>query len=241
MSYNQNDMQHIISKPYSFINSLLERRYRSLLFALVAMIILPSFLEGSPYQGLVSFFLNSLTIFFCIYAIHENKRQLYGGFVLACVVIIVNQFGVFKSEATLDFYLSFIIYLLFYAFVAYTLLKMIVATEEVSVGVLYAAVLVYLLIGIVGGYMLMLVENAGPGSINNLAIENITNPSKFFYFSFITLSTLGYGDITPASPPARSICMVLSTAGPLYLTILVALLVSRFDNGYPTNDDDLSK
>ncbi|MTB51238.1 potassium channel family protein [Lewinella sp. W8] len=223
-------MQHIISKPFTIINRLLERRYRSLLIALVAMIILPSFFEGSRYQGLLSFFFNSLTILLCIYAVHETKRQLHGGILLALVVIIVNQFGVFKSEATLDFYLSFIIYLVFYAFVAYTLLKMIIATEEVNIGVLYAAVLVYLLIGIIGGYLLMLIENASPGSINNLHIENITNPSKFFYFSFITLSTLGYGDITPASPPARSICMILSTAGPLYLTILVALLVSRFDH-----------
>jgi hypothetical protein len=76
----------------------------------------------------------------------------------------------------------------------------------------------------------MLIENAVPGSINNLAIDNITNPSNFFYFSFITLSTLGYGDITPVTAPAKAVCMILSTTGPLYLTVLVALLVSRFEN-----------
>jgi len=194
------------------------------------MIILPSFLEDSRYQGLVSFALNSLTIFLSIYAIQESKRQLYGGFLLAFGVLMVNQFGVFKSEATLDFYLSFFIYLVFYAYVAYKLITMIIATENVKIGVLYAAIIVYLLIGIVGGYLMMLIENAVPGSINNLAIDNITNPSNFFYFSFITLSTLGYGDITPVTAPAKAVCMILSTTGPLYLTVLVALLVSRFEN-----------
>ena len=200
------------------------------MISLIAMIIVPSFFEDNKYQGLVSFLLNSLTLFLSINAIQESKKQLYLGATAAFIVVLVNQFGVFREEATLDFYLSFFIYLVFYAYVAFRLLKMIVATVNVKVGVLYASVIVYLLIGIVGGYILMLIENAAPGSINNLELENITTPSKFFYFSFITLSTLGYGDITPISPPARSVCVILSTTGPLYLTVLVALLVSRFEH-----------
>lgn len=218
------------SKHFVFINNLLERRYRSLLIALVAMIIVPSFFEGNNYQGLISFLLNSITVFLCIYAIQESRLQLTTGFGLATAVILVNQFGIFKSDATLDFYISFFIYLVFYAYVAFRLLKMIIATVNVRVGVLYAALIVYLLIGIVGGYVFMLIENAVPGSINNLELENITNPSEFFYFSFITLSTVGYGEITPSSASAKSITMILSATGPLYLTVLVALLVSRFDH-----------
>lgn len=224
-------MQRIITRHFDIINKLLEKRYRSLLLALVMMIIGPSFFENSEYENLVSFVFNSLTIFLAIYAVHESKRQLYGGFILAVVVILINQLGIFKAEATLDFYLSFVIYLIFYAYVAFRLLKMVIATENVNIGVLYASVIVYLLMGVIGGYLFMLIENANPGSINNLELVNITNPNKFFYFSFITLSTLGYGDIAPASAPARAICMILSSTGPLYLTVLVALLVSRFDKG----------
>lgn len=223
-------MRKIITRHFDIINNLLARRYKSLLFALIAMIIVPSFFEDNSYQGLMSLVLNSLTLFLSIYAIQESKKQLYLGSTAAFIVVIVNQFGLLDPVATLDFYLSFLIYLVFYAYVAYRLLKMIIATVNVKVGVLYASVIVYLLIGIVGGYLLMLIEIAVPGSINNLEIENTTSPSKFFYFSFITLSTLGYGDITPISAPARSVCMILSTAGPLYLTVLVALLVSRFEH-----------
>lgn len=223
-------MRKVTSRHFKIINNLLATRYRSLLISLIAMIIVPSFFEDNKYQGLVSFLLNSLTLFLSINAIQESKKQLYLGATAAFIVVLVNQFGVFREEATLDFYLSFFIYLVFYAYVAFRLLKMIVATVNVKVGVLYASVIVYLLIGIVGGYILMLIENAAPGSINNLELENITTPSKFFYFSFITLSTLGYGDITPISPPARSVCVILSTTGPLYLTVLVALLVSRFEH-----------
>ena len=174
--------------------------------------------------------MNSVVVLLCIYAVHETRQHLVVGITCALLVIITNQLGVFKNQATLDFYLSFIIYILFYMFVAYRLLKMILVTAAVNAGVLYAAILVYLFVGIIGGYLFMLIENAVPGSLNNLELTNITNPSKFFYFSFITLSTLGYGDITPSLAPARALSMILSTAGPLYLTVLVALLVSRFDH-----------
>ena len=120
------------------------------------------------------------------------------------------------------------VYVLFYAFVANKLLILILRTPNVKIGVLYAAVIVYLFIGIIGGYLYMLIEKVNPGSLENLALENITNPSKFFYFAFTTLTTLGYGDIAPVSPLAQSLSILLSITGPLYLTILVALLVSRF-------------
>jgi voltage-gated potassium channel len=223
-------LRKVTSKHFYIINNLLASRYRSLLISLIAMVIVPSFFEGNKYHGLVSFLLNSLTLFLSINAIQESRKQLYLGATSAFIVVMINRFGVFREEAALDFYLSFFIYLVFYAYVAFRLLKMIVATVNVKVGVLYASVIVYILIGIVGGYILMLIENIAPGSINNLELENITTPSKFFYFSFITLSTLGYGDITPISPPARSVCIILSTTGPLYLTVLVALLVSRFEH-----------
>jgi hypothetical protein len=197
---------------------------------LMAMIMVPSFIPLPHVQRLVSFILTSCTIFLAIYAVHETKKQLYLGFIFAAVVIIVNKFGIFKSTASVHFYLSFLIYLLFYSFVAFRLSKMVFASSNVRIGVLYASVIVYLLIGIIGGYLFMLVENAVPGSVTNLPLEDLTNPERFYYFSFITLSTLGYGEITPNSSAARAISIFLSTVGPLYLTVLIALLVSRFEH-----------
>ena len=197
---------------------------------LVAMILVPSFITNLYAQQLVSFILTSSTIFLAINAIIRTKKQLYLGFALAGIVILVNQIGIFESEASLDFYLSFLLYLLFYIYVVYRLLAMIIATANVRIGVLYASVIVYLLIGVVGGYLFMLIENASPGSITNLEVDTLTNPKEFFYFSFTTLSTLGYGEITPYSAAARAISILLGTIGPLYLTVLIALLVSRFEH-----------
>jgi hypothetical protein len=194
------------------------------------MIFAPFFLVGTPYQSLASFIFNSTSILLCIYAIQESRKQFVIGIVAAIIVILINQSGVFRDSARISFFLSFILYIIFYFFVAVRLIKLIFNTERVRIGVFYAAIIVYLLIGIIGGYLFMLIENAAPGSLCNLTIDHLNNPSEFFYFSFVTLSTLGYGDIFPVSAPAQALSMMLSISGPLYLTILVALLVSRFEH-----------
>ena len=51
-------------------------------------------------------------------------------------------------------------------------------------------------------------------------------PRAFFYFSFVTLTTVGYGDVLPVHPVARSLAMLEAVTGSLYLAILVARLVS---------------
>lgn len=223
-------MDKLISSHFKFINNLLSKRYKSLLIGMIAMIIVPGFFQETNYEREIAFMLNGLVVFLCIYAIQESRLQLYSGLVIAALVILYNHAGVFERSRAIDFYLSFIIYIFFYAYVAYRLLVMILKTDRVRTGVLYAAIIVYLFIGIIGGYLFMLIENITPGSLNNLLLVDITSPSKFFYFSFTTLSTLGYGEISPSSAPARSLAIILSTTGPLYLTVLVALLVSRFEH-----------
>lgn len=118
--------------------------------------------------------------------------------------------------------------MVFYSFVAYKLLLKIFRTEKVSIGVLYASINEYLLIGIVGAFAFMLIENAHPGSLLNLSLESLTDPAKFIYFSFSTLTTMGYGDIAPVSPPAQSMAILLAVFGPVYLTVLVAIIVGRY-------------
>jgi len=51
---------------------------------------------------------------------------------------------------------------------------------------------------------------------------------KFIYYSFVTLTTVGYGDITPASSGAKVLTIFLCVAGQLYLTVLVGLIIGKY-------------
>ena len=68
-------------------------------------------------------------------------------------------------------------------------------------------------------------ESLHPGSFSIPEIKGISASRSFLYYSFVTLTTLGYGDITPVASLARSLCILEAVLGQLYLVVQVAWLV----------------
>ena len=65
----------------------------------------------------------------------------------------------------------------------------------------------------------------------NSALELLTSRADFIYYSFVTMTTLGYGDITPLKSLARSLSIFFSVAGQLYLAFIIATLVGKYLGG----------
>lgn len=91
---------------------------------------------------------------------------------------------------------------------------------------LLGAVAAYILLGVIWAEAYSLLELLRPGSFSG-TISVADGPRAWFYFSFITLTTAGYGDILPIHPAARSLAALEAVTGPLYLAILLARLVSQ--------------
>jgi hypothetical protein len=87
------------------------------------------------------------------------------------------------------------------------------------------AVAAYLLLGIIWAHAYSLVSLLGPGAFSG-PVGPADGPGAFIYFSFVTLTTVGYGDVLPVHPVARSLAILEAVTGPLYLAILIARLVS---------------
>lgn len=104
------------------------------------------------------------------------------------------------------------------------------------------AIAVYLMLGLIWGFAYSLVELHHPGSFNlpgtaiDAARESDENMRDLVYFSFVTLTTLGYGDIAPKSPHARTLATLEALVGQLYLVILIARLVSLWAAEEQTGD-----
>jgi len=88
-----------------------------------------------------------------------------------------------------------------------------------------AALDTYMLAGLLFGVAYWLLDATWPGS---LAGGRADGPGRAIYFSFVTITTLGYGDIVPVSEPARGLAIVEAVSGQLYLAVLVARLVSLY-------------
>jgi hypothetical protein len=121
---------------------------------------------------------------------------------------------------------------LFYIFTALVILLSIVRAKRVTLDVLFGAGTVYLLMGITGALLYVLVDTLAPASLvfpsQEYMPEEIFDFSKYIYFSFTTLTTLGYGDILPVRPLARAFTSLQAAMGVLYTTVVVAWLVGLF-------------
>jgi len=120
----------------------------------------------------------------------------------------------------------------FFGFILVVLLRNIIESEKVTVDLIYGAMSVYLLIGLAWASLYSIVELAVPGAFDfgELAASSESHMThgelRFFgYFSFVTLSTLGYGDITPVTPFARSLSALEAIVGQLYIAVLIARIV----------------
>lgn len=124
------------------------------------------------------------------------------------------------------------------AFVAYTMYIIVILlwrVQSVAVHTISAALSLYLLLGILGGLLFAIIETAVPGSVGTntgATLVHIQRTVDLFppllYFSFTTLTTVGFGDLYPASPAARSLTILEAVAGQIYLVVMVAALVSMF-------------
>jgi hypothetical protein len=90
-----------------------------------------------------------------------------------------------------------------------------------------AALDAYLLAGLVFGVAYWMLDRIWPASFGGTLSGNFDLPHAI-YFSFVTIATLGYGDVVPASEPARGLAIVEGLGGQMYLTVLVARLVSLY-------------
>ena len=118
----------------------------------------------------------------------------------------------------------------FVILVAGLLLREVLGGDFVDLNTILGGICGYLLLGYVFVNLFAIVELLVPGSFLDggqplPGAERLGNPHPLVYYSFVTLSTLGYGDVTPIGGFARSLSIVEALLGQLYLAILVASLV----------------
>jgi voltage-gated potassium channel len=128
-------------------------------------------------------------------------------------------------------YLSFFCFNLF---ITVFMIRHIARSKNVTLTILINSINGYMLIGVLGAVLLAVDEilrnfffRIDAGGIN-FAGGGAQGFHDYLYFSFVTMTTLGYGDVTPVSSFAKSVTILIAVAGQLYLTMLVAMLVGKF-------------
>jgi hypothetical protein len=129
--------------------------------------------------------------------------------------------------------------LLFLAFVLFQYFRYILRAPTVDLAVLCAAVSTYLMLGMFWTMAYVLLTRIRPDSFalnGRPGMPGVVTGFDAFYFSFVTLSTVGYGDIVPASRLARMLAVMEATTGTLYVATLIARLVAIHASSRPTSE-----
>lgn len=114
-----------------------------------------------------------------------------------------------------------------YGSLSYILIRNFMDAADVSPRIIFGAIAGFLLIGFLGGVLFELLNHFQPEAI---LIEGGSTGYDLYYFSFISLMTVGYGDIVPLSSAAKSLTVILSLCGQLYMTIGIAIFVGKHLN-----------
>jgi hypothetical protein len=200
---------------------------------ILAIFVAPLLKEWLPVLAAAS---TAFSILLFVVGAFVVARNIWGGifvFLLAGAAIaleMLRQFGGVDSFAPLRLGAACLALGLF----TFVVLARVFAPAPVTSYRLVGAVVAYLLVGLTWAYIYDLLEVVHPGSFNTAhgGMAEGSYPTVLYY-SFVTLTTVGYGDITPVSAAARALSNLESLVGVLFPAILIGRLLSMRASGAP--------
>ena len=214
---------------------VLEQRFIVLLATLLVFLILLPFIRMLGREGgRLPRLLNTLTFLVVLLsAVFAVSRYRVGKVISVLLASASTALGIThaltrSAPITLSYYLAT---MLFLAYVIIAVVAYLFRPQRVTIDMICASLCVYLMIGLLWSVLYSTVELNVPGSFSmpNPGVDRMQfgagNSALPVYYSFVTLSTLGYGDISPRSMPARLLSAGEALIGQLFLAVLVARFV----------------
>jgi hypothetical protein len=218
------------------MTGLLRRRYQALLLSLVLLIFVYPLLDSLFETPLVYDFMLTLVYLAALLLVsfrHKNLRPVT--LLLGVPLLILAWIGILfpgfpKQLLAVSFHGSAVLFL---GYAVAMILQSVYREERVSADNVYGAFCGYLLLGVAFGHLYSILESLTPGSFQGSQefMTELQNQARHHflltYFSFMTLTTVGYGDAIPARAAARGLAVVEAVVGQFYLAVLISELIGK--------------
>jgi hypothetical protein len=167
-----------------------------------------------------------VTLLVAVWGVDSKDFVLRKTFIFPLAILIFSVFSAWLDSEGFD-QLYLILLLSFFISSALRTAKQVLFTGDIDGNKILGAICLYLLMGLIWAVLFTLLQLTMPNAFNNVSNSTqwFTLFPNFIYFSFVTITTLGFGDISPALPLARFLVYFEAIVGQLYLAILVASLV----------------
>ena len=202
-------------------------RFSALFAALLLLILVPSDVFTSALGPAVQTVLAILVVFGALHASRGTDRrsvlELVLGIPFVAIAIVQTVF-----PHSIPAGVEGLVVLLFASYVARAVVVDLMRRQEVLTDTIFAAFCAYLLIAVAWSGAYVTLEALQPGSFRMADGTLGLPPQGTMYFSLVTLTTLGYGDIAPATPIAQRLAALEAVAGVLYVAVVVSRLVAAY-------------
>jgi hypothetical protein len=170
-----------------------------------------------------------------VYAVSEKRAQWITALALLIPSAVLNVLFTLRPELRIAVP-ALVFTILFLGFTLVTLLGAVLRAETVTSDTIYGALSVYLLMAFVWGIAYLLIETLHPGSLSMDRARHPNHNADWFdcmFYSFVTLTSLGYGDMVPVTAQSRSLSILEAVSGIMYVAVLVARLVGLYSTRKP--------
>ena len=211
----------------TYRQKLSENRFFILLVLILSTIVLTPFLDHFLETRILMDIFLTVLFFSIIFAIKSKRSHLIIASILV-LPLILSTWSIYFYDSTQTSIFTRIFGAMFFGYTVIIILQMIARSTDITRETIFASVVAYLLIALMWAFFYMILEMVVPGSFSFPGKSIRAETMQFEYFSFITITTLGYGDITPLTNRASALTLLEAIIGQIYLVVLVAWLVGMY-------------
>lgn len=207
-------------------------RFQIFLITLIAILFGALLFPENLYENILSpiIFLSNLTAGIILL----SKRKKLMIFLIILLIIAWLDFGSEMMELAKNDLLRFVklgVYFLFYIVVTYEIIKQVWVSKTVNVQVIFGVISGYISLGLIAYFICMTIEMFNPGSFQGISGSNENHEllsESIMYFSYITMLSIGYGDISPMTQIAQKSSILIGLMGQFYMVIITAIIVGKY-------------
>ena len=216
-----NFLKRTEDNKFPFANSIL------LFFTIVTIFILPIFSR----QDISLTYTATVTGIFisAVFSLKKNHKFLIYSAVFLSIAVWISFFSNYNLLKMGFRFLNF----LFFLFLVASLISQVYSTSTVTTRVIVDSITAYFLLGLAFSMFVMLVSGFIPEAYNvsfskELETGMLEPIQDNIYYTFMTFTTTGYGDVVPTHPVSKSLAVLMSASGQLYVAIIIALLIGKY-------------